>query len=162
MSATDETLPNLAEILGRVLLRVPAERRPLLIAYAERLAAERYREWSRGTTDSTRKARLAACAEREEEIARQVESLFPEASNLQREILAANPDLEEVNRSIFAGRPLRQQFAIQAQGERLGAATWRSLAPPDENSPARRIFLACAELEEESARVLEAILEEPR
>ena len=49
MSATHDeasTLPDLAEILGRVIGRVPAERQPLLLAIAERLAAERYRAWA--------------------------------------------------------------------------------------------------------------------
>ncbi len=158
MSVTDETLPDIGEVLGRVIPRVPAERRPLFIAMAERLAAARYRDWAGSVSDPGRKTLLLACAAREEDIAGRVEALFPDASAIQREILADIPELEELNRSIFAGRPLPQQFAIQAQGERLGAATWRSLAPPEEGSPARQIFLACAELEEESALVLEAIL----
>ena len=71
---------------------------------------------------------------------------------------AANPDLEEINRSLFAGRPIRQQFTIQAMGERLGAATWRAFAAHAKDAPARVAFLACAALEEESARFLESLL----
>jgi hypothetical protein len=72
-------------------------------------------------------------------------------------MLAKNPDLAEINRSVFAGLPLAEQFRIQAQGERLGAATWRALARNEENRVAREVYLACAELEQASALVLEAI-----
>ena len=41
--------------------------------------------------------------------------------------------------------------ALQAQGERLGAATWRSFA-------AGAVFLGCALLEEENAACLETLL----
>jgi len=41
MSATE--LPNIARIVGGLLEGVDARERPLLIALAERLAAERYR-----------------------------------------------------------------------------------------------------------------------
>src|SRR5262245_10271899 len=159
MSSVDHTdLPKVGELLGRVLLRVPAERQPLLIAIAERLAAERYRTWAAQVPD--RRARLLACAAREEEIAGRVEALYPDAAAVQRDILGANPDLEEINRSLFAGRPLAQQFAIQAEGERLGAATWRALADAAPRDETRRVFLACAPLEEENASCLESLLAE--
>lgn len=151
-------LPNVAEILGRVLQRVPPAEQPLLIAIAERRAAERYRGWAHDPANVAHGSRLLACADREEEIARRVEGLYPEAAATQRRLIAENPDLEEINRSLFAGRPLAQQFTIQAEGERLGAATWRAFAEGAENPDARRTFLACATLEEESARVLESIL----
>ena len=84
--------------------------------------------------------------------------LFPDAAAIQRELLAKHPDLADVNRSIFAGRPLATQFRIQAQGERLGAATWRSFAKRESDVGARATYLACAELEEASALVLEALI----
>jgi NAD(P)-dependent dehydrogenase (short-subunit alcohol dehydrogenase family) len=149
-------LPNVAEVLASILQRVPAERQPLLIAIAERLAAERYRGWAAAVAD--RKADLLACAAREEDIAGRIEALYPDPAASQRELLAANPELEEVNRALFAGRPLPQQFTIQAQGERLGAATWRALAQRAETTAARETFLACAQLEEQSAVVLEGLL----
>lgn len=159
MSTDPETgLPNIAEILGRVLLRVPRERQPLLIALAERLAAERYRQWAADPSMTTCRAELLACADREEEIARRVEALYPDGAAMQREMMLANPDLEEINRSLFAGRSLAHQFTIQAGGERLGAATWRSLAEPETSSATRATFLACATLEEASAVVLESLL----
>lgn len=153
---TETPLPNIAESLARVLAKVPRERQPLLIALAERLAAERYRAWADDPARPDRRAQLLACAEREEEIARRVEGLYPGGAAIQRELVEANPDLIEINRSLFAGRPLAQQFMIQARGERLGAATWRAFAEHAPNADARATFVACATLEEESAAVLES------
>jgi hypothetical protein len=149
-------LPNVAELLGRVLQRVPVPQRPLLVALAERLAAERYRGWAESVGSAERRAGLLACAEREEAIASRVESLHADAASEQRRILDANPDLPEINRSVFAGRPLEEQFAIQAQGERAGAALWRALAQAAAG-PARDTYHQCARLEEESAAYLESL-----
>jgi hypothetical protein len=159
MSSTGASpLPNVGEVLATVLQRIPRQRQPLLIAYAERLAAERYRGWASDPANAPWKGELLACAAREEEIASRVESLFAEASAEQRAILAENPDLEEINRSLFAGRPLEEQFTIQARGERLGAATWRSFAAHGRDPSRESVFLGCALLEEENAVVLERIL----
>lgn len=149
---------NIGEVLAPILARIPRERQPLLIAAAERLAAERYRGWAAQVASAGEQAGLRACAAREEEIARRIEGLYPDAGAVQREILAANPDLLEVNRTLFAGRPLREQFRSQADGERLGAATWRSFAKHAASAAARDTLLACALLEEESASFLESIL----
>src|SRR5262245_14025170 len=46
MSATTSDLPNVAAALAQVLQRVPRRQQPLLIAIAERLAADRYRGWA--------------------------------------------------------------------------------------------------------------------
>jgi len=154
----ESALPNLGGIFARVLQRVPEEQQPLLIAIAERLAAERYRGWARQPALSIHAPQLLACARREEEIAARVEALFPGATAIQQEMLAKNPDFMEINRSVFADLPLPEQLGIQAQGERLGAATWRSLARKEESPVAREVYLACAELEQASALVLEAIL----
>jgi len=151
-------LPNIGEVFARILQRVVEKDRPLLIAIAERLAAERYRGWANETAQAEQAAQLRACADREEEIAGRVEALIPDAAAIQREILAKHPDLADVNRSVFAGRPRSDQFRMQAQGERLGAATWRSFAKQAESRAARETFLACAELEETSALVLESLL----
>jgi hypothetical protein len=150
-------LPNVAELLASVLMRVPRERQPLLIAYAERLAAERYRAWAGEAANQDWREGLLACAEREEAIATRIESLHPGAAAIQQAMLAENPDLENVNRNLFAGRPFAQQFAIQAQGERLGAATWRAFAAQADEA-ARRTLLDCADLEEANAVFLEGIL----
>jgi hypothetical protein len=140
------------------LARVPRERQPLLLAIAERLAADRYRGWADRATDATLRVALLACAAREEEIAGLVEALHADAGAVQRDILMANPDLHAVNHDLFAGRSLPDQFTIQARGERLGAATWRAFADHAEAPGIRDVYLACAELEETSAAVLESLL----
>ena len=149
-----DELPEIGVALAPVLELVPIERRPLLIALAERLAATRYREWARETGD----AELLACAAREEDIARRVEALYPDAAAVQRELLTAHPEVDEINRTLFAGRPLKEQFGVQARGERLGAATWRSFAKHATDPAAREVFRACATLEEESAACLERLI----
>jgi hypothetical protein len=160
-STAPEELPDVAAILASVLARVPREQQPLVIALAERMAARRYREWARDPGGAPHAPRLLACAEREEDLASRVEGLYPDAAALQRDLLATSPDLEEINRTIFAGRPLVQQFAIQAGGERLGAATWRAFAAGGHDPQRRDVLLACAALEEENASVLEAIVGSP-
>jgi hypothetical protein len=151
-------LPDIGQTIAPVLLRLPRERQPLLIAVAERMAAERYRAWAAEPANADHERELLACAEREEEIARRIEGLYPDAAALQRAIVGDNPELDEINRAIFAGRPLADQFTIQARGERLGAATWRAFAKHAPNPDARATFLSCARLEEDSAAVLESIL----
>lgn len=151
-------LPDIGQSIAPLLLRLPREHQPLLIAVAERMAAERYRAWAADPANAHDKAELLACAEREEEIARRIEGLYPDAAALQRSIVDENPGLDEINRSIFAGRSLPEQFTIQSRGERLGAATWRAFAAHAPNADARATFLACARLEEDSAVVLEMLL----
>ena len=151
-------LPDVGAVLAPLLARVPRARQPLLIALAERLAAERYRGWAAGWDEPAGRAALLACAAREEEIAAKVEALFPDAAKVQHELRAAHPELPELNSGLFAGRPVAEQMTIQANGERLGAATWRSFARHEADGTRRDALLACAELEEASARVLEALL----
>jgi hypothetical protein len=151
-------LPNLAETFAAVLQTVAVERQPLLIAIAERLAAERYRAWAADPGVADHRSDLLACAAREEDIAARVEALYVGAAEIQANIRTNNPGLMEINRTLFAHRPLRQQFAIQAQGERLGAATWRSLARHETDAARSAVLRTCAELEEASALVLEGIL----
>jgi len=155
-------LPHLAQMLAPLLDRLPSEQRPLLIAAAERLAAERYRGWARGASEARQRALLLACAEREEEIARRIEALYADAAALQRDVLSRTPGFADLNRSAFQDRPLDEQYRIQAQGERIGASTWRSFARRAEDPQARQTFLGCAELEEQSAEVLDSLLSEAR
>jgi hypothetical protein len=154
-------LPGVGEVIAPVLAQVPREQQPLLIALAERMAAERYRGWAGQVHGAADRAQLLACAAREEEIAAKIEALDPAAAAVQRDLRAKHPELSDLNRSLFAGRPLRDQFTIQARGERLGAATWRSFAKREPGGARREALLACAELEEASALVLEALLARP-
>ncbi len=151
-------LPDIGALFAPLLARIAEDQRPLLIALAERMAAQRYRDWAGAASDAGQRDRLLGCAEREEEIARRVEALFSDAAAVQQDMRAKNPELEEVDRSLFAPLPHDDQLALQARGERLGAATWRSLAKQAASENAREVFLGCAKLEEESAAVLESIL----
>jgi len=157
VEASEVELPDIARALAGLLEQVPRPDRPLLVALAERLAVERYRRWAEEPSLRAYRAELLACAAREEEIAERVEGLRPDAVDAQRELRASHPELLDVNRSLFAGLPLARQLLLQSRGERLGAATWRSFAKRAEAGDARA-FGACAELEEQSARALEAIL----
>ena len=158
MAADDvKELPDVAQVLAPILERVSSEQRPLLIAIAERMAAQRYREWAEDPANLEKREGLLACAQREERIATTVEALYPDSEATQRDLLAKNPDAQNIFTSLFQGRSLSEQFKIQAAGERLGAATWRSLAR-DAEGPSRAAFEACASLEEESAQFLERSL----
>jgi hypothetical protein len=150
-------LPDIGSIIRGVLERVEPRLRPLFIALAERLAAERYRGWA-AEADASARSGLLACAEREDQIADRVAALYPDATALQAKLRADHPELAEMGATIFAGRPLAQQFAIQAAGERAGASAWRLFAAQAPNDAARRTLLACAELEEASAVYLESLL----
>jgi hypothetical protein len=155
---TRAALPDVAAILAPLLAGVAAAERPLLLAIAERMAAERYREWADGAGDAATRAGLLACAAREDEIAARVEAIHPDAADGQARLRAAHPDLARLNTSIFAGRPLAEQLAIQAGAERLGAATWRAFAAGRADDLGRDAFLACAPLEEANAVFLESLL----
>ncbi len=150
-------LPSVGELIAPILGAVPQEQRPLLVALAEKIAAGRYRDWAEQASASDR-LELFACADREEEIARRVEALYPDAAAVQADLLAKHPDIEQAYRDLFSGQPIEGQYAIQADGERLGAATWRAFARDADRDEARQVFLDCAELEEASAAVLEALV----
>jgi len=148
-------LPSIGELLLPLLKRVSVEHKPLFIAIAERAAAERYRGWASKVGVANLKSPLLACANREDEIATLIESMYPDAQAIQHEILSKIPELTDT--SFFSQYSMTDQFVIQAQGERLGAETWRSFAKQTNDSQARAIFLKCAMLEEESAKFLESI-----
>ncbi len=156
MSAANPELPDVAALLVQAVQRVAPEQRPLLVALAERMAAERYRHWA--SLLPARGQELLACAAREEEIARRVEALEPEAAAIQRDIQTKHPDLTNVYSTLFEGRSIPQQLAIQAQGERLGAATWRAMAEAASDTRVRETFLSCAPLEEANAACLERLV----
>ena len=59
-------LPDIANLFAPLLARVSEEQRPLLIALAERMAAQRYRGWADASPDTEQRDRLLACAERED------------------------------------------------------------------------------------------------
>lgn len=152
-----EDLPNLGDVIGPILAEAPEEHLPYVIAFAERLAAKRYRVWASQIAAPEHRDQLLACADREEEIASRVEALSDAAAKIQSDFLAAHPDVESAYASLFEGRPLADQLRIQAAGERLGAATWRGLAQGMHGDTSDTVA-SCAPLEEQSAQVLEELL----
>lgn len=137
---------------------IASGRRPLLLAALERLAADRYRLWAKAHPDPEIREGLLACAEREEEIARRVESLHAHAAEDQKALLAENPELLVLNRTLFEGRLLTDQFSMQAQGERAGAAAWRAFALATTDAPTQELLLGCSTLEEANAVFLQSLL----
>jgi hypothetical protein len=152
-----ETAPSseLTAVLGQLMQRAAPGQQLLLMALAERMAADRYRAWADNESGERRSA-LLGCAARVEDVARRIEGLHAEAGAVQAQIRAQNPDLGELARGFFARFPVDEQYRLQAQAERLGAATWRSLARRADDAAQRDVFLTCAALEEESAVVLES------
>ena len=124
----------------------------------ERLAAERYRIWAGHHEDPAVKAGLLACADREEEIAARVESLDPKSIAIQKELLSDHPELMELNRTLFEGRPLDVQFAMQAEGERAGAAAWLAYAAGASDPSAQELLRSCSLLEQANADFLQGLL----
>ncbi len=151
-------LPDIAKILGQALQRIEPGQRPILLAALERLAARRYRIWANEQLDPAVKEGLLACAEREGEIARRVESLHPNAAEIQNNLLAANPELLDLNRTLFEGRPIKDQYTMQAQGERAGAAAWSAFAAAASEPSARELLESCGPLEEANAAFLHSLL----
>src|SRR5215210_7984030 len=124
MAATDRELPDLASLVGAFLgLCSPKEQR-VLVAGAERLAAEQYRRWAEQADDNDRDGFLAA-AQREERVADVLEKSTPDAAETARALDERFPMLPEAYRSMLQGRNLRDQFAIQSAAERAGGALMR-------------------------------------
>jgi len=158
MPAESGSSPDVAALVAPLLARLPEDHVPIFLALAERRAADRYRAWAATATNDSVCTDLLACADREEEIARRVEELFDDVAAIHEAIAQKIPELEDLIQAAFADSSIRQQLALQANGERAGAATWRSLATKAAAPAARDTLASCAELEEQSAEVLEALL----
>ncbi len=156
MSAPDTN--GIAELIGPVLAAYEADDQYILTALAERIAASRYRTWADEVEDAGDRETLLACAAREEEVALRVEALRDDAGALQETMRERHPELPEKYAALFSSLSLRDQFALQAAAERLGAATWRSFAKQQADSDVADVLEGCAPLEEASAEALEAII----
>jgi len=158
MTNTQDDIPNIAEILAGVLRNIDPNQQPFLLAKLERLAAQRYRRWASEYPDPSAKDGLLACAVREEEIAKRVESLAPNASAIQDKLFSDNPEFLDLNRTLFEGRPLKVQFAMQAEGERAGAAAWNAYAAGASAPSAQELLQSCSALEQANADFLQTLL----
>lgn len=152
-------LPSIAAILTPVAARLPLRQQRLLIAHAERQAAEMYRSWAAQVGAPERDGFLR-CAAREEDIAARIEALEPEADTLRRQVEAALPsDLDAQVRAVYAGRPLEEQWEIQRRAERAGKKTWENFAAAESDPEAQAVLRTCSALEDESASFLAAVLD---
>jgi hypothetical protein len=158
MTDDQTNIPNIAEVLASVLRKIDPQLQPLLLAMLERLAAARYRAWANDHPDQSVKEGLLACADREEEIAKRVESLNPYASAIQEKLMTGNPELLDLNRTMFKDRPLKVQFAMQATGELAGAAAWKAFAVGASDPSARELLQSCSPLEQANADFLQTLI----
>jgi hypothetical protein len=101
-------LPDVAAILAPLLGGVRPVERPLLLAIAERMAAERYRRWASEVDAADVRAGLLACAAREDEIASRVEGVYGDAATVQQRLRAEHPFL--------ACAPLEEASAVFLEG----------------------------------------------
>lgn len=151
------SLPDLGELLRPLVESLPEALRPRFLALLERNAGERYRSWALRWPDPAAARGLRECAEREDRIAALVEGLFPRQPGEEARIDPLLPKVSDVARALFQGRPLLEQFAIQAAGERRGASVWRLFASQTDLPAVCETLLRCAVLEEASAELLEAL-----
>ena len=149
-------VPNFAELLGPFIGRIPEPSRPAFLAALERGAAQRYREWAEASPEN--REGLLACAEREDEIARRVDALFPADGEGASRIEEAIPEARDAYYEVFAGLSLVEQWRIQASAERQGANAWRLLASEQSDPSVQETLHGCAALEEESASHLDTLL----
>jgi 4-carboxymuconolactone decarboxylase len=149
-------LPDLAALVGTFFSQCSHSEQRVLLASAERLAADQYRRWTEQTGGEGRDEFLAAAA-REEQVAAVLEKLTPGAAETARALEDRFPMLPAAYRSVLEGRTLRDQFSIQAAAERAGGALLRAFAERESDAAARDELLAAAGLEEANASFLEGV-----
>jgi hypothetical protein len=63
--------------------------------------------------------------------------------------------LLDLNRTLFEGRPVKVQFAMQAVGERAGVAAWRAFAAAASEQSVQELLQSCSALEQANADFLQ-------
>jgi len=152
-----EAAARMEGLSAPILEQLPAEHRPVLLAMLERGAAKRYRQWSEGAADASERDGLLACAAREEAIAAAAEALVANPAEILATFTVHLPALRDAFTAVYGDKSRLEQLAVQAAGERVGAAIWRRFAATA-GPEAQATFLRCAELEEESAEFLDQLL----
>ena len=139
---------EIVDLATELFTSVPESQHRVLLAMLERAAAVQYQRWA-DEVDETHREGMLECAAREEEVARLVEAGVAGADATARELGERFPDLGARYAALMEGRSLREQFAIQAAGERAGGELLRSYEMPD-----------VAELEDDNARFLDQVSQE--
>ena len=148
--------PNFAELLAPFLGKLDDATRPAFLAGLERGAAGRYRVWAEQSPGHAEG--LSACADREDEIARIADGLFPVDDSDRKAIAGLLPDATRIYMELFDGLSLERQWRLQANAERQGAAAWRGIAAQVDDASTREALERCAGLEEESAAYLDSLV----
>ena len=151
---SDVSIPNFGELLAEHLGAVPPEAYPYLLSQLERTAAARYRDWAEAVPEH--RDGLMACAEREDQIADRVESLFPPSDDHRVLVDAIVPKARATYYSVFEPFSAVEQMTIQANAERQGANAWQNLkaAYPEQGAALDRL----SEIELVSADYLDGML----
>ena len=148
---------QLLDLVVPVINQYEGSDRLLMTAVAERIAATRYRDWAEQVDDADDRKALLACAEREEEIASRVEALRDDAAEFQASLRADHPELPDLYRSAFAALSLVDQWRLQCQAERAGAAAWHAFAKDFSDDSITTVLESCSPLEDQSADCLDAL-----
>ena len=109
---SETRIPDFAVLLGPFIQKIPAQSQPAFLAALERGAALRYREWAKEVPEHEKQ--LLGCAEREEDIARRVEELFPADDAGQASIASVFPEARSAYFEVFASLSPQDQWCIQA------------------------------------------------
>jgi hypothetical protein len=156
MNMADLEIPNFGALLGPAIGSVSDDARPGLLARLERGAADRYRQWAEAEPDVADE--LNACAGREDQIADSVDALFPLDPADVPLVEKAVPIARELYYAAFEGKPILDQWRIQASAERQGSMAWRGIASQIDDEAVCKALEDCAQLEEASADALDRLI----
>jgi len=148
---------SLLEVLVPILESAPAQELPLLLAWLERMAADKYRVWAQQTTDDVERKGLMDCAFREDAIAEFIEFIEPQASARTSALKKQFPDMQALYDSVMADQDRSEQLRRQAEGELGGANFLRQFATAHSGAVAAQ-FEALAYYEEANSSFLSNLI----
>jgi 4-carboxymuconolactone decarboxylase len=160
MGTAERKLPDVADVVGAFLSQCSPPERRVLLARAERIAAEQYRRWAEHAADEERDGLLAA-ADREERVAAVLEKVTRDAAETAPALEDRSVLLAAAYGSVLQGRRRDDQFAIQSAAERAGGALLRAFAERETDVAARDALLSAAALEEANASFLDGVSARP-
>lgn len=148
---------SLLEALVPILESAPQEELPLLLAWLERMAADKYRVWAQQASDDIERKGLLDCAYREDAIAEFIELVEPQAESRTRALKKRYPDIQALYDSVMAGQERTEQLRRQAAGELGGADFLRQFAAAHSGAIAAQ-FEALAYYEEANSSFLSNLI----
>jgi hypothetical protein len=148
---------SLLEVLVPIIESAPAQELPLLLAWLERMAADKYRVWAQQATDDVERKGLMDCAFREDAIAEFIEFVEPQAESRTSSLKKLFPDMQALYDSVMAGQDRSEQLRRQAEGELGGANFLRQFAEAHSGAVAAQ-FEALAHYEEANSSFLSRLI----